>query len=263
MSFLDDILDVGSSIWKGLTGPGVGAGIAKATALGYLLKEVTSSINKDNQKPAAADTNKPDPGVRLQVAPDTNHAIPIVYGEAFLGGIVTDARLVNSNQTMWYCLTLCEKTGTLLSDSSTSVITFKDIYWGDQRLVFQSDGITVASLIDNDGNTNSDINGLVRIYCFNNGSSSPVVPTGYTNGSLAAAYSVWAGGSFWTANHTMSDLVFALVRIDYNKEKNITGLPELTFKLSNTMKQPGDCLYDYMTNTRYGAGIPSAEIYSS
>jgi hypothetical protein len=28
------------------------------------------------------------------------------------------------------------------------------------------------------------------------------------------------------------------------------------------MTLPGDCLNDYMRNTRYGAGIPDAEIYS-
>lgn len=262
MSFIDQILDVGSSIWKGLTGPGVASGIAKATALGYLLKEVTGSINKDNQKPTAAETNKPDAGVRLQVDPDTTNAIPIVYGDAFLSGIVTDARLVNSNQTMWFCLTLSEKTGTLLSTGGDSVISFEEVYWGDQKITFQSDGITAASVIDNDGTVSTDINGLVKVYCFNNGSNYPVVPTGYVNGSLSAAYAVWAGGSFWTSNHAMSNLVFALVRIDYNRDKNITTLPTMTFKLSNTLRQPGDVLYDYMTNTRYGAGIPAAEIYS-
>jgi hypothetical protein len=30
--------------------------------------------------------------------------------------------------------------------------------------------------------------------------------------------------------------------------------------MKNTMTLPGDVLYDYMTNTRYGAGIPEAEI---
>ena len=66
----------------------------------------------------------------------------------------------------------------------------------------------------------------------------------------------------WTDAHTMNQLVFALVRIDYNKDKNSTGLGNLQFKLSNTMSMPGDCLYDYMTNTRYGAGIPPEEINS-
>jgi hypothetical protein len=61
----------------------------------------------------------------------------------------------------------------------------------------------------------------------------------------------------------MSDLVFAIIRLDYDAEKNVTGLGNVRFKISNSMTQPGDCLYDYMTNTRYGAGIDPTEIYAS
>jgi hypothetical protein len=85
-----------------------------------------------------------------------------------------------------------------------------------------------------------------------------VVPRGYSNGSLLAAYALMPN---WGTDHTMNDLVFALVRVDYNKEKNVTGLGTIDFKMKNTMTQSGDVLYDYMTNTRYGAGIDPAEIY--
>jgi len=66
----------------------------------------------------------------------------------------------------------------------------------------------------------------------------------------------------WTPEHTMDDLVFAIVRVDYNRDKNITALGDVKFKIKNTMSQPGDVIFDYMTNTRYGAGIPAEEIYS-
>jgi hypothetical protein len=259
MSFIDDILDVGSSVWGALTGPGVAAGIARATALGLLLNEVTSSINKDNQKPETATSTTPDYGVREQVDPDTQHSVPVVYGQAFLGGIVTDAVLSEDNMTMWYCITISEQTGKLLSDDSDSVITFEEIYWNQSKITFNTDGITAESLIDTDGNSNSDINGLVRIYCFSGNSNSPVVPEGYSNGSLLAANGVMPN---WTFSHSMEDLVFAIISVDYNKEKNITGLGDIEFKLKNTLTQPGDVLYDYMTNTRYGAGIQPEEINS-
>jgi hypothetical protein len=60
----------------------------------------------------------------------------------------------------------------------------------------------------------------------------------------------------------MSSLVFALVRVEYNKERNVTSLGDIQFKLTNTLSQPGDVVNDYMKNTRYGAGIPDTEIYS-
>jgi hypothetical protein len=61
----------------------------------------------------------------------------------------------------------------------------------------------------------------------------------------------------------MSGLVFALVSVTYNKERNVTSLGDIQFRLSNTLTKPGDVLNDYMRNTRYGAGLTDAEIYSS
>jgi hypothetical protein len=46
-----------------------------------------------------------------------------------------------------------------------------------------------------------------------------------------------------------------------NKDKGITGLPNMRFHVTNSMTLPGDCLLDYMTSTRYGAGIPREGIY--
>lgn len=262
MSFLDDVIDFGAKAWNSVSGSGIGAvaaGVAKSTALGFLLKQVTSSITKDNQVPTTATVNTVDPGVRLQVDPDTAHAIPVVYGTAYLGAIVTDAQLTNNNQTMYYCMTICEKTGNMINGTA-SVLSFDEIFIDDARATFSSDGRTVASLITEDGVVNSDIAGLITVYCYSGNSTSPVVPTGYSATTSPAAYTIMPE---WTSSHTMNDLIFAIVRVDYNKDKGVTRLPNIEFKIKNTMSQPGDCLYDYMTNTRYGAGIPSEEIYSA
>jgi hypothetical protein len=64
----------------------------------------------------------------------------------------------------------------------------------------------------------------------------------------------------WTINHAMNDLIFAIVEVTYDKTKGITSVPTFNFHLTNSMSQPGDCLFDYMTSTRYGCGIPSTEI---
>jgi hypothetical protein len=90
----------------------------------------------------------------------------------------------------------------------------------------------VASITDANGNTSTDPAGLIKIYCFNNGSTSPVVPTGYVNGALSSAYSLMPN---WTVNHTMSGLIFALIKVEYSKEKNVTSLGEIEFKMKNTM----------------------------
>jgi hypothetical protein len=67
----------------------------------------------------------------------------------------------------------------------------------------------------------------------------------------------------WDSTYKMQDLVFAVAVVRYNASKGIRGLGTLKFKLKNSMTQPGDCLYDYMTNTRYGAGIKPEEILTS
>lgn len=259
MSWIDDVVSFGSKAIKTVASSDIGSSLARTAVLGLLLNQMNKSVNKQNSLPDAANSTQPDRFVREQLSPDSKHSIPVVYGSAFTKGIITDAYMTADNQTMWYCITICEKTGTLLSTSADSVITFDEIWWNQQKLAFNSDGITVSSATDADGNVNSNVSGLIEVYCYNNGGSGPVVPTGYTNGGLYAANAIFPS---WNSYHQMSDLVFCIVKITYNKEKDITGLGELEFKLSNTMTLPGDVLYDYMTNTRYGAGIDETEIYS-
>lgn len=253
MSFLDDIVDGASDLWDWATGDSTSAGIARAAALGYMLKEVQASINKDNE----TDSNIPKNGVREQVDPDTDNAIPVVYGEAYTGGIVTDAVMSDDNMTMWYCLTICEQTGPLMSTGANSSITIEEIYWNTSRLELQGDGITASQLSDDDGNTSDDISGLVRVYPFSGGSNYPTYVGGAGVGNTVTAQNLFPN---WTTEHTMDDLVFCIIRVDYNAVKSITGLGNIEFKIKNTLTQPGDVLYDYLTNARYGANIAPEEI---
>jgi hypothetical protein len=255
MSFIDSIVDFGKSAFGFLTGNTTGGALARSALLGLGLNYLKST-NKENDSATAQETRQ-DFGVREQVDPDTESPIPVVYGQAYIGGYVTDAVLTNSNQTMWYCLTLCEKTGTLLSTGSDSEIKFQEIFWNGSRIEFNSDGVTARALVDEDGNRSDDINGLVKVYVYNNGSTSPTNITGYSQGNTANAYDVFPN---WTSNHTMNELVFALVRVDYNSTKSVTGLGTMQFRLQNSMKLPGDVLNDYLTNTRYGAGIAAEDI---
>lgn len=256
MSFIDDIVDVGRSVVGYLGGNGIGNALARTAVTGLVLNQVSKSINRDNQA-----SNNTETIQRLQVNPDPNAKIPVVYGQAVVSGIVTDAQLTNSNTTMYYCLTLCEKTGNIgLGSGAASVISFLKIWYNNELLTFQSDGITVASGVDNQNNVNTKLNNQIKIWCFNGGSSSQVFPYSYSPGTSTNAYDEMPN---WTSAHTMDDLVFAIVRIDYNRDNGVTSLGDFKFQLSNTMNLAGDCLYDYMTNTRYGAGIPSTEIYVS
>ena len=101
--------------------------------------------------------------------------------------------------------------------------------------------------------------GNIKVYCYNNGVANQVFPSGYS-GTPADATTIFPT---WGASKQYDGLVFALVKVTYDAVNDITELPEFSFDLQNTMEQPGDVLYDYLTNTRYGAGIPESEIFVS
>lgn len=256
MSWFDDLVDFGSSAFDWATGSSNSAALARAAGLAFLLNELNSSTNPENEtKPADQAKTK---WSREQIDPSTDNFIPVVYGKAFIGGLVTDAWLEDDNQTMWYCITICEKTGTLMSTKQDSVISFLNMYWNDNEIIFYNDGYTAAKIVDQDGNESTNIDQLVQVTFYNNGSNSPTNMDGYPTLNVPA-YALFPN---WTPQHTMDNLVFALVKVKYSAEKNVTGLGSIKFHISNTLKQPGDVMYDYMLNTRYGAGINSEEIYS-
>ena len=130
MSFLDTIIDVGKTIIGGIGGVigggGVGGNIARTAILGFLLNRLNKSTQQENYTPQVQ-AETPDYGVRLQVKPNVDQQVPVLYGSAVLGGIITEAVLSNDNRTMTYCLTLCEKTGTKLSDTLASTFQFKNM----------------------------------------------------------------------------------------------------------------------------------------
>lgn len=256
MSWLKKIIGFGAAVVGIFSGNPLISTIAKAAVAGYAVRKATSAIVKQQQTPA-----EPDPGVRAQVSASPEHKIPVVYGTAYIGGVVTDAQLTNANKTMWYCLTICEQTGYLnLGQGALSQLFFDEIYWNDQKITFDSDGITAQSTQDRDGNVDTKIAGLVKIYCYSGSSGVPIAPTGYTLSGPTNAKDIFPG---WTPEHNMPGLVFALIKVDYNKEKGITGLANIKFKIRNTMTKGGDVYYDYLTNAWYGAGVNPARIFVS
>lgn len=257
MSFLSGILDAGKSAVSFLSGNSLGASLAKTAILGFVVNKLSQSTTKDNN----SGTNNIDNGVRLQAKPNAGAKIPVLYGSAFFGGNISDAAMTNSNKTMWYCLVLSEKTGNLYSTSSASSYTLNNVYWNNQRIVFNSDGITANYTVDTTGVVDRSISGLVKVYFYAGGRTAGQLPSGYSGSAPGAADTLFPNWSSGT--HAMDGLIFALVRVDYNRDKGVTGIGDMLFNITNSMKYPGDVLYDYLTNTTYGAGISSGDILTS
>lgn len=264
MSWFDDLVSTGKSLIGGVSDffsqNSLGSNLAKTALLGYTVNKINKTVNKENETPTQAVANKPDPGVRLQTPPASDYKVPVLYGSATFGGAITDAYLTTDNQTMYFVLTLCEKTGTVLSTSTASEFVFNDVFLNDNRVIFQSDGITADYMIDREGNQDISIRDLVQVYCYAGDSNTPVVPEYYTNGSLSPAYNIMPD---WTSSMSMDETVFAIVKVTYSREKGVNRLPDMKFTVTNSMSLPGDCLYDYMTNTRYGCSIAAADISTS
>ena len=262
MSFLSGIKDFASNALGMFKGDSLGASLLRTAASAYALNRIVNSINKENNE-------LEDQGVELQLDPDPNNKIPVVYGTSAIGGNITDVVLASDNLSLWVCLTLCEQTGDLFSTEdltdplnptyTASEITFDTVYMDGFEIVFKSDGITADYLQDVESNYDTRVEDLIQVYCYSNGSSNQVFPLNYS-GTPVDATTIFPN---WNSTKAMNNLVFALVKVTYNAEKRITNFPEFKFKLTNTMTQPGDCLYDYLTNTRYGAGIDVTEINAS
>jgi len=250
MSFVDSLLNIGSSLFSG---GGLGSNILRTAITGLALNRLTQSTNKGSD---SSRTQPEEQGVSVQTTASTENKIPVLYGRAVTGGQLFDVRMSNNNNTMHYCYVLSERTGTQISNSQASVISFKNIYWSGYKLNFQADGITVASLEDLQGNLRTNWAGNIKVWCYNNGSTGGVVPVGYS-GTVPPAYGVVPG---WMPDWEMNQLVFAVVQVNYVRAFNLVGIGNMTFDIENTMRLPGDVLYDISTNTRYGAGIPSADI---
>jgi hypothetical protein len=102
-------------------------GIVAVGAAYITSRVINGNANKRNNSAA-------NEGGRIQVPPATNNKIPVVYGSAYVNGIITDARLISleqkKNDKMFYCIVLSEYTNNL----TTPTYGLEAAYWNDLRL---------------------------------------------------------------------------------------------------------------------------------
>jgi len=243
----------------GLTGTfvtiaGVGLSFAGTLVAGVIaggLGLATSKILGVFKPPSIA--NAKDPGVKVQVAPSTDNKVPVFYGQNLTGGLVVDAGISNSNDTMTYVIVLGEKT-----DSGT--ITTGKQYRGDQQLNFNTSSASthiVSSVTDANATSATDVAGKirVRIYAGGTASSDQIFPTNAANRVAATTLL-----STITASTSYEGLVYVVIQIDYDQENGLTGLGQYTTEITNSLSEPGAVLNDYLLNSRYGAGLSSSDI---
>ena len=200
--------------------------------------------------PFSANDTKLNTGTTLQVPPATDNKLPVVYGTAYVGGIITDLTITGDNQDLYFVLSLCEVTG-----NGTDSITIGDIYYQGKKCVFS--GTSVTGLIDpSTGITDTSCDGYLSIYTYSNGSNAP------QNSSISAINLLQGNGLTyqWDNSKLMTNTAFAIIHITYNQGARMTSLGQTQFQITNSRNSAGDVIYDYLTNTVYGAAIPANQI---
>jgi len=232
----------------------------EAIATAFAINMVAASVISKAFGPQAPNFNDAtqNPGSRSQVPPAGDNKVPVVYGSAYLGGIITDLSITSDNQKLFYVLTLAEVTNTE-TGGTPDTYTFGDVYWGGKKCVFGTgaDTYKVVGLLDEStGITDTTVAGKMNIYLYRNGSSSG------TNTSLTAIQVMQSSGLVyqWDNTKLMSNSAFAIIELTYNREANITGIQQTRFQITNSRYKPGDCFSDYWQSERYGAGLLLSQI---
>lgn len=202
-----------------------------------------------------------DNGVRQQVPPSANNSIPVVYGEAWMGGTFVDAVLTTDNQAMYYVLAISN-----ISPNGQFTYDTTQFYYGDRLVTFAPGTNQVASLTDGAGNVDTKINGYLYINLYTSNAAGTITTV------LGSAPNVAMGGADipvalrWPASgRQMNGLAFAIVYLKYSQDAGSTGLQPITFKVKHALNgtgvaKPGSVLQDYLTNTVYGGAVDIADV---
>lgn len=207
-----------------------------------------------------------DNGVRQQVPPATTNSLPIVYGDAYLGGVFVDAVLSTDQKTMYYVMAVSQ-----VSPNGQFSFDTTKFYWQDQIITFDgTDPTKVVSLTDGAGNVQTKIAGNLYIYLYTSNEAGTItalnggsLPSTVMGGSDIAVAQRWP-----SSGRQMNGTAFAIVKMIYNRDAGTTNMQAITFKASQYLNstgvaKPGDVWYDYITNTKYGCSMDASIVDAS
>jgi hypothetical protein len=243
------------------------AGVSAATATFVATFAVNFAISTIITRVFGQDQQGPqDSGTRQQVPPSNVNAIPIVYGDAYLGGTFVDAVLSTDQKTMYYVVAV-----SCVSPNGQFTFDSTKFYYGDRLVTFDgTDQTKVVSLTDEAGNVDTKINGNLYINLYTSTAAGTITPL---NG--ASAPNVVMGGADidaalrWpSSGRQMNGLAFAIVKLNYNQDAGTTNLSPITFYAKHYLNstgaaKPGDVWYDYITNAAYGGAVDAAFVNAS
>lgn len=241
------------------------AAFAVNMAISFVISKILMPSNSSN--------SSEDSGVRIQVPPDTTRSIPIIYGDAYIGGKFVDAVMTTDGTTMYYVMGI-----SCISPDGQFTFDKTKFYYGDRLCTFDTTSVNtferarVLGLTDGAGNVDQKISGKLYIHLFRstpagvitnldiNGNSAGAA----TPQNLMSAANGLPSGLEWAATgRQMNGLAFAIIKLVYNRDAETTQLQPVTFFAKHALRgtgvaKPGDVWYDYMTNVVYGGAVDPA-----
>jgi hypothetical protein len=232
-----------------------------------LVSNVLNAVTAKDPKTSSTDGGSTLQQGTNQVMPvDPSRKIPVIYGSAWVSGILTDAKISSDNQTMWYVIAVCEA-----PDSGEATVTFGDMYWDEQKITFSgSEYGRVIKVTNKAGQEDTKIDGNLWIYPYN-GSSSPLTLNGLSSSVSAITRlqdTAIPAVARWSNTDAMTGTIFYVVKCVYSTDDNMTGLRGLKARISVNQTgvtggyRPGAAMIDYLTNDRYGAGLDPERVYA-
>ena len=244
----------------GFFGGGAIASLIVGLALSYIVGKIFAPEKEEREEPA-------DQGVKQRIPTDPRNKLPIVYGTKSVAGQITYASISGNNQKMAFIIALAE-------GPVTSINTVK---WDDKTLSFSGNintGLRSVSNASPDAGGSDDFlnSGRFRVRVF---------PAGGRCTEMEGFDSDWKAGlsdAQLEIQRSMPNTAYAYCELTYDQEKRVTSLSNrLQFTITGktvrpltssttaanyetpaeaTSNNPAEILVDYLTNTRYGAGVP-------
>ena len=147
-----------------------------------------------------------DPGVEQRLAASTQNRVPVLYGEFMQRGSVTYFEVSEDRKTLYTVITIGEG----------PISTIDRVYWDDISVSLDAAGEVIDG-VDVEGNVITRLNGQVNIQLY--------------GGNVGSNNSTYLEGlsADWTSAHKMTNLVYAVVTVRYNRENDVTGLSDMRF----------------------------------
>ena len=231
--------------------------MAAAFAINFAVSLIVTRVfDQDQQGPQ-------DSGTRQQVPPSNTNAIPIVYGDAYLGGTFVDAVLSQNQKAMYYVMAVSS-----ISPNGQFTFDRTDMYYGDRKITFdETDRAKVISLTDEANNVDTKINGYLWIGLYTSTEAGVITSTNWSAPSVIMGpttpfsfYPIDPSLQWPASGRQMNGTAFAIVTLIYSQDAGTTSLSPITFKVKQSLNgtgvaKPGDVWYDYITNSKYGGAV--------